>query len=220
MALAGGPSPAVRAIECALASGCIDRVIVSVDEVDVTETPSDDKVHLLKRPSELAQDTTPMVEVVQHAMQFSRLLIAHNPSWTNRDNAECDDRFVLIQPTQPLRTAAHIRQALEMLTPEVDSVVSVVEAESPHKLMSIDQGRLFTWNAVYAVERRQDAKPAWRRDGTAYCFWRKTVDEHGSLYGDVCVPLIINPADTCPLDTPQDWLEAERRLRERANARV
>jgi CMP-N-acetylneuraminic acid synthetase len=63
--------------------------------------------------------------------------------------------------------------------------------------------------------RRQDMARGYKRDGTVYAFWRETV-AYGDIYGADVVPLIIPPEETCPLDTPADWAEAERRLRERA----
>ncbi len=41
------------------------------------------------------------------------------------------------------------------------------------------------------VTRRQDARPAFVRDGTVYAFWRRTLERHGSIYGDDCRPLRI-----------------------------
>jgi CMP-N,N'-diacetyllegionaminic acid synthase len=200
-----GTTPVRRAVNCARAVRSIDVIAVSTDiGPQLEQHPSAigvQRVTIVHRPPELAQDDTPMIDVVKH-------VLAQIPG-------EPDQKIVLLQPTQPLREPKHITAALELLTPEVDSVVSVVEAESPHRMHTIENGRLYTWNAIYAVERRQDAKPAWKRDGTAYCFWRRTVHEHGDIYGDVCVPLIIPASESQALDTELDWIEAERRLRER-----
>ena len=51
------------------------------------------------------------------------------------------------------------------------------------------------------------------RDGTAYVFWRRTVEKTDTIYGDAVVLMPIPAKDTCPLDTPEQWDEAERRLR-------
>ena len=62
------------------------------------------------------------------------------------------------------------------------------------------------------VTRRQDARPAYSRDGTAYAFWRTTVERYGNIYGNRCEPLVIDAADSLSIDSPADWAEAERRL--------
>jgi hypothetical protein len=45
-----------------------------------------------------------------------------------------------------------------------------------------------------------------------YAFWRKTVERYGNIYGQDVRPLVIPAEETCPLDTPAEWVEAERRL--------
>ena len=160
---------------------------------------------VLLRPAALAKDDTPMIAVVKHVLEQ----IPGPP----------DQKIVLLQPTQPLRKPEHITQALALLTPEVSSVVSVKRSVSPSELLAIYRpGRLWRVEGSNYLRdlpsRRQDMNEGYVRDGTVYAFWRRTV-EYGDIYGPDVVPLLIDPADTCPLDTPEDWLEAERRLRER-----
>jgi CMP-N-acetylneuraminic acid synthetase len=52
------------------------------------------------------------------------------------------------------------------------------------------------------------------RDGTAYLFWDDTLRRAGTIYGHQVALMPIPAAETCPLDTPEDWTEAVRRLRE------
>lgn len=206
--LAGGLSCVDRALLCARHAGVpASQIILSTDS-DYPEEPPHVEIafRLLKRPAELAQDTTPMLDVVRHA-------IAAYPG-------EPDDIWLLLQPTQPLREPKHIQQAIALLRESwAESVVSVVSAESPDKLLRIEAGVLVEWDegigVHWATERRQDARSAWKRDGTCYTFFRRTVATHGNIYGSRCLPLIIPPEETCPLDTMQDWADAERRLRAR-----
>ena len=198
-----------RALNCAILARC--QPIVSSD-ADLGKAD-----YILRRPPELAQDDTPMVDVVRHVLEQ----IPGPP----------DQPIVLLQPTQPLREPKHITQALALLTPEWDSVVSVVElpqTQSPDSLLRIDGDRL--WPAVVGdygpdylyeqVTRRQDATTAFMRDGTCYAFHRRTVERHGNIYGHRSRPLIIPASETQSLDTPEDWAEAERRLREREATRA
>jgi CMP-N,N'-diacetyllegionaminic acid synthase len=127
---------------------------------------------------------------------------------------------VLLQPTSPLRRPSHVRDAVTMLREtKADSVVSVVELPrhlSPDYVMRIDDGVLRPFLADGArLTRRQDARPAYSRDGTVYACWRATLDRWGTIYGERCQPLIVNAADSLSIDTPDDWAEAERRLAER-----
>jgi CMP-N-acetylneuraminic acid synthetase len=158
------------------------------------------------RPDELARDDTPMLAVIEHALD-----------WLER----CGTRaavIVLLQPTQPLRRAVDVVCALEMLqSKHCDSVVSVVAMPmhlSPDFVMRIDEnGRLMPFlDRGAQITRRQDARPAYVRDGTIYAFHAETARRHKSIYGTVCLPIIIDPKWSINIDSQIDWEEAERRL--------
>ena len=146
-----------------------------------------------------------MLPVVRHAIDTLSA-----GGWT-------PDVIVLLQPTSPLRRPSHVRDAVTMLREtKADSVVTVVELPrhlSPDYVMRIDEGvlRPFLPDGAH-LTRRQDARPAYSRDGTVYACWRATLDRWGTIYGERCQPLIVNAADSLSIDTPDDWAEAERRL--------
>jgi N-acylneuraminate cytidylyltransferase len=157
------------------------------------------------RPANLAGDDTPMLPVIEHAIDF----VAQH-GWE-------PDIVVLLQPTSPLRTATHIQTAIRDLRDSgADSVVTVVELPrhlSPDYVMRVEDGRLVPFLPDgMRVTRRQDARLAFVRDGTVYAFWTKTLRRAGSIYGDVCRPLVIPAGESITIDSPDDWREAERRL--------
>jgi CMP-N-acetylneuraminic acid synthetase len=175
---------------------------------DIDELPSGIQAELIRRPAALAQDDTPMIAVVQHVLE--------------QMPGPPDQKIVLLQPTQPLREPKHLTQALALLTPDVDSVVSVTPlplTHNPEWQYVIHGDQLAPWPDLdgerASTVRRQDLTQTYIRDGTVYVFWRKTVIEHGDIYGHRVRPLIVPQAETCSLDTPKDWIEAERRLKER-----
>lgn len=169
------------------------------------------------RPARLAQDDTPMIDVVRHFVERIDAAYQRPPI----------DVVVLLQPTQPLRKPEHIRAALKLLEETgADSVVSVVQIPahySPDYALEINGGELrpAVGNGEYdwwpridemAATRRQECKPAYSRDGTVYAIKRETI-EKGSLYGDHCVPLVIPANESCNLDTEEDWQRAEAMVR-------
>ena len=141
---------------------------------------------------------------------------------------------VLLQPTSPLRRPEHIRDAVALLREtDADSVVTVVEVPrhlSPDYVMRIEDGVLRPFLPEGArVTRRQDARPAYSRDGTVYAFWRDTLERFGNIYGDDCRPLLVDAADRCRSTRrptgprPRAILAAERGVggeRERACAQL
>lgn len=194
------------AARAAAESGVIDRVILSTDDPAIAAAGERGGLEVpFVRPADLAADDTPMLPVIEHAVAT-----LERGGWS-------PDIIVLLQPTSPLRTPAHIRSAVDALrASRADSVVSVIELPrhlSPDYVMRIEDGRLVPFLPQGAsVTRRQDARAAFVRDGTVYAFWRRTLRETGSLYGRECRPLVLPASESLTLDTESDWLEAERRL--------
>lgn len=174
----------------------------------------------IRRPVALAQDNTPMRDVVAGALVVADALIG-----------KPYDAVVLLQPTSPLRTPAHIHAALDLLVDGVSSVVSVTrvpEVFSAAWQLEIDEFDGFLWRVwnldgdpnydVLCLDQlpanRQDLPVAYRRDGTVYVF-RPEIIRDGRLYGDHPMPLIIPPAESLSIDTQADWDEAQRRWEQR-----
>lgn len=187
-------------------SGVLDRVVLSTDAAAIAAAGREAGLDVpFMRPPDLAADETPMLPVIRHAVQSLA-----DAGWET-------EIVVLLQPTSPLRKPAHISDAVRLLRETgADSVVSVVELPrhlSPDYVMTIEAGALRPFLPEGArLTRRQDARPAYARDGTVYAFWRRTLDRFGGIYGDDCRPLRIDAAESLSIDTPADWDEAERRL--------
>jgi len=187
-------------------SGVLDRTILSTDSTEIAEAGRRAGLEVpFLRPASLAQDDTPMLPVLRHAIDALA-----SEGWVA-------DVIVLLQPTSPLRRPSHVRDAVAMLRDSnADSVVTVVELPrhlSPDYVMRIDGGLLQPFLPDgHRVTRRQDARPAYSRDGTVYACWRRTIEQFNSLYGDRCQPLIVDAADSLSIDSLDDWDAAERRL--------
>ena len=213
-----GMAPVVRAYECAGRAGC-DKIVVTTDKCypgaallcggipDGHYLPTS---ALLFRPPKLATDEAKMIDVVRHVLEQ----IPGPP----------DQPIVLLQPTQPLRTPAHITQALEALTSDWDSVVTIKpipRTHAPEFVLCYQNSTLGVFpycdHSKWGTRptRRQDVPWPYVADGTAYAFYRRTVAEYGNIFGEYVRGLIIPARETCALDTPEDWADAERRLQAR-----
>jgi CMP-N-acetylneuraminic acid synthetase len=202
--LAGRPLIAYTA-DAARRSGVIDRLVLSTDSAEIAAIGRAEGLDVpFMRPAALAADETPMAAVIAHALE-------------SLPGAAEADVIVLLQPTSPLRRPDHVRDAVALLrSTGADSVVSVTELPrhlSPDYVMRIDGGRLRPFLPDGAsLTRRQDARPAYSRDGTVYAFRRATFERTGSIYGDDVRPLVIAAADSLSIDSPADWDAAERIL--------
>jgi len=201
------------AAQAAAASGVVDRMVLSTDSAQIAEEGRRAGLEVpFMRPAALAQDDTPMLPVIEHAVKA-----LSDSGWE-------PEIVVLLQPTSPLRTGVHVRDAVQALRQTgADSVVTVVELPrhlSPDYVMKIDDGRLVPFLAEGSrITRRQDTRPAFVRDGTAYVFWTKTLRKTRSIYGEHCHPLVVPPNDSITIDTPGDWDAAERRLADASRPR-
>jgi CMP-N,N'-diacetyllegionaminic acid synthase len=204
--LAGRPLVGYAA-EAARGSGVIDRLVLSTDSEAIAAAGRAAGLDVpFMRPSELAGDETPMFAVIEHA-----LAALGSSGWQA-------EMVVLLQPTSPLRTARHIRDAVTLLRDtDADSVVTVVEVPrhlSPDYVMRIEDGVLKPFLPDGdRVTRRQDARPAYAREGTVYACWRRTIETFGNIYGQDCRPLLVDASESLSIDSAADWDAAERRLR-------
>ena len=203
--LAGRPLLAYTA-RAAIDSRVLDRVILSTDAESIAECGRQVGLDVpFMRPAPLAEDDTPMLPVIEHALgELQR------EGWQ-------PDVVVLLQPTSPLRTPLHIRSAVELLrTSGADSVVTVVAVPqhlSPDYVMRIEDGRLWPFLPDgLRVTRRQDARVAYAREGTVYAFRTEAMRRCGNIYGEDCRPLLISAEESLSIDTAADWAAAEQAL--------
>jgi CMP-N-acetylneuraminic acid synthetase len=203
--LIGGEPMIVHTIRAGLAASRADRVLVSTNDDGVARVSRRAGAEVLSRPDELAQDDSPTLPVIQHAVQ----------------QAEAGgDRFELVvtlQPTAPLRTGEQIDAAIALLRDSsVRSAVSVASLDMPISVIgSSTDGRL---NLVGrdADVRRQASPPAVRVTGGIYVTRRDLLDE-GRLLDDQPAALVLDDASALDVDTAADLAVARRlwRVRQR-----
>jgi CMP-N-acetylneuraminic acid synthetase len=157
------------------------------------------------RPSELAQDDTAMMPVLQHAV--SEL---EKDAWKA-------DIVVLLQPSSPMRKPKHIAAAIEkLINSDADSVVSVLEIPhlyAPQKALRKKGEVLQFWiEDGKSITRRQQLETSYAREGTVYAFWRDVLMEKNSIYGEKCIPLVLRAEESLTMDTEKDWQRAEKML--------
>lgn len=196
--LAGRPMLAYTC-EAALASQYLKRIILSTDDPTIAEVGRKCGVEVpFLRPSKLAQDETPMLDVVRHVL-----------NWLQEKEGYKPDIIVLLQPTSPLRKAEHIDAAVNILIKSgAESVVSVIEVPhqfNPVSVMRLENGKLVSFLPSPSILRRQDKPQIYARNGPVVLVTRREIIlGKNSLYGDDCRPYIMNERDSIDVDTPLD----------------
>ncbi len=143
-------------LDAARASKYIDKIIVSTDDSSIGEVALREGAEVLNRPKELAQDTSRTIDVLLHVVEKMD---------------ECFDYLVLLQPTQPLRTALHIDEALElMIDNQYPSLLSISPARNhPLLLRRMDpEGKLTSMLPCQSTVRRQDFPDYYVVNGAIY----------------------------------------------------
>ena len=196
--LAGRPLIAYT-FDAARASRTLTRTILTTDSEAIAALAHGTNIEVpFLRPAALAADDTPMIAVLHHA-----LVALPGPR---------PDIVVLLQPTSPLRRAAHIDEAVELLQHSgADSVVSVVEVPhnfTPASLMRLESGRLYPL-AANASLFRQEKPRLFARNGPAVLAMRAAVIESGQLYGPDTRPLVMDRGASLDIDDAFDLELAE-----------
>ncbi len=202
--LAGRPLLAYT-VDAARRSGIFTRLILTTDSPDIARIGRDLGLEVpFLRPPELAQDDSPMLPVMQHAV-----------AWLEAAGFS-PDLIALLQPTAPFRRPQDLIEARRLLEqhPEADSVVSVEpvpEHYAPHFVMRISDGWLLPFLPEGPrITRRQDAPKAYSRSGDFYFTRTRTLMAGNSIYGTRCLPFLVHHDHRVNLDSAADWAAAER----------
>lgn len=201
-------------IKAAQESGIFDRIILSTDDTEIAGVAKKYGVEVpFMRPAELAQDSTPHLPVLQHAI-----------SWLKENQNYQPDVVILLQPTAPLRQAWHIKEALELfMAKEADSVVSMSEIPghfSPYWAVAEDEtgwAKLLTSQDPLhkRIPRRQSfPKKTYYHNGAIYLFKTELLSnpDDPNFYGDKAVIYPMEEKYSVNIDNPEDWNLAERAL--------
>lgn len=200
------------AIEALKESGVCDRVIVSTDDEEIADVAKKYGAEVpFMRPAEFAQDTSPTLPVLQHAVKW----LKENEAWE-------PDIVVLTQATTPGIPASFIKEGFDLfLKSNADSVMSLVEVPggySPHWQFNLKEGNkaeLFVGGSVKEViRRRQDLPQTYIRNSAFYIFkTRLLFEEDPSFYGNDVRGFVMDGKYSIDIDTPEDWEAAERQLK-------
>jgi len=210
LAIVAGRSLITYAIEAAHSAGCCDRIIVSTDDEGIARAARECGAEVpFMRPSELAADSSPILGVLCHALD-----------WCEK-SGERVDAMVLLQPTSPLRRAQHISEAVALFVQRhAASVVSVMEVPhqfNPLSVLSIEDGVLQSYlKDSPRITRRQDKPKVYARNGPAILVCSPSTLRGGDLYGHDSVPYLMSATDSVDVDEPEDlelaaWLIERRR---------
>jgi pseudaminic acid cytidylyltransferase len=188
------------AIQAALACEAFDRVIVSTDDAEIAEVAKNCSAEIpFIRPPHLADDHTPTVPVIAHAIRACDEL-----GW-NIKNVCC------IYPGVPFVSIGDLRAAHDHLfSTGAQYVFPVTGFPSPiqRALRRLPDGSVRPFQPEHAATRTQDLEPGYFDAGQFY--WGRKDAWLGGLNLHLNgTTLVIPEWRVVDIDTPADWDRAE-----------
>tara|TARA_B100001250_G_C19785190_1_gene783805 strand:- start:474 stop:1175 length:702 start_codon:yes stop_codon:yes gene_type:complete len=196
-------------IEECLKSKYIDKYIVSTDSKEIAEIAVSYGAEVpFLRPKALAKDTSSSADAIIHAIK-----------WLSEKNEEFEIT-VEAMATNPLKTATHIDECLEMMedkqAPYVVAVNQIFD-QHPSRVKYIEDGIMRDFYPEIVESRRQDLTPnAFIRSGSIYCMNTESLLKTKARYGkDNSAAYILQSGDVINIDEVNDLLMAETILKEK-----
>ena len=181
-------------IEAALKSNMFDKVIVSTDSAKYGEIVQKYGAEVIYRDENISNDKATTYMVIEDLLE----------------KINCKyDYFVLLQPTSPLRTERHIREAVELFEKQIekyDFLVSVKEAEHGSALVKPikEDGSLKYFDTDFSNYRRQEYKE-YSPNGAIIIGKPEAYIERKHFFGAKSLAYIMNEVDSIDIDNELDY---------------
>tara|TARA_S200000501_G_C20864122_1_gene761167 strand:+ start:1190 stop:1897 length:708 start_codon:yes stop_codon:yes gene_type:complete len=185
----------------------VDRIFVSTDCEEISEIALDQKVEVIKRPLNLAQDDSSEWLSWQHAIKYVE------------SNDEKFDRFLSLPTTSPLRIKEDIERCLTALKKDVDLVLTMAKSNRSPWFNIVTRDKSSKLNLIFnesRINRRQDTPPSFDLTTIAYVSRPDYIMKSSSMWDGIVHGVEI-PSERCiDIDNPFDYSVA-RLLMENSN---
>lgn len=202
--LAGRPLIAY-AIDTALETPSISRVVVSTDDEEIAEVSRACGADVpFLRPPELASDSAPEWLAWQHAIRE-----------INADEASADiDIFVSVPPTSPLRSPEDVEACIRLMQDgNVDLVYTVMRTNhNPYFNMVVIDDSGYAHLAIppaEAIHRRQDVPAVYDSVTAAYVAHPDFILNTASMFEGKIKAVIVPAERAVEIDSELDFMMAE-----------
>ena len=180
-------------IEAAQHARCVERVVVSTEDEEIAEIACAWGAEVpFMRPLELAQNDTPGIEPVLHALaELSEF-----------------DWVLLLQPTSPLRTSADVEGIVRYCTEQqAPAAVSICEvAKPPYWMYRCNElNRLVPFVDAPFVAGGQELPKVYVLNGALYLAQSNWLRHHKTFKTPETVGYPMPDERSADIDSPLDW---------------
>lgn len=186
-------------IEAALESGVFDEVMVSTDDEEIAEIAKAYGANVpFFRSAENANDYATTADVILEVLK------------QYEDQERKFDTVCCIYPTAPFVTSEKLRQALQSLQGDVQTVMPVTEFSFPPlRGMHIVDDKLKYSYPEYALKRSQDLEKMYHDCGQFYVLKVADFVQEKKLVMDNTKAIVVAQSEVQDIDTYEDWKIAE-----------
>ncbi len=197
------------AIEAALESRCVNRIIVSTDDKKITEVSSAYGAETVQRPVEISGDDHQSEEALLHVIEHLEVNEKYIPEW-----------LIFIQCTSPLLLPEDIDEAYKVAsTGKYDSVFSAYEE---HFMGRWQYNKNNIVNPVnYKLDKRpmrQELPREFVENGAIYVLRTEHLKQTKTRFGEKCGISIMPLERSFQVDTLEDIALIEKIINGRSNS--
>lgn len=192
-------------IQSAKESKLLSACIVSTDDQEIAETCriAGAEVPFI-RPAYLAEDTTPTLPVLKHALEFMIKKGVHI------------DAICILQVTTPFRPTGMIDACIQKFEDcNADTLISVKKVPdhfNPHWVFEYEDDFFkISTGEKSIIPRRQQLPDTFYRDGMIYLIKAEQILSGNTIFGEM-VTGFLSKGENINIDTLDDWLRAEEHL--------
>lgn len=178
----GGKPLIAWTIKEAKNSKLLNRLILSTDSIKIAEIAKKYGIEVpFLRPSEIAKDYTPMLQVIKHSLEYLK-----------KDEDYMPDVIVILQPTVPFRKSENIDKAINLYfqynSSAVVSVSKVPGHFSPEWQLKIDNNEMLKTLEGKRLStlktNRQSLAETYYRNGEIYVVNPDNIINKNNIYGE------------------------------------
>jgi CMP-N,N'-diacetyllegionaminic acid synthase len=204
----GGKPLIAHTLDTVEESQCFTKALLSSDDPDILSMADNyDSVEAIVRTEELSGDKVTALTLVNSIVSQPQI-------------SENYDIIALLLPTAPFRKVQHLREAFQVLSKEIDGVVSLTQYEFPPQLsVKMENGfiepvfdpcPLITGNT-----RSQDQYVIYRPNGAFYIQWMEKFLINQNFWKGKIKGYVMDRIDSVDIDDIADLEYAEYILRKR-----
>lgn len=167
-----------------------DAVVVSSEDDEILSIAATAGAEPLRRPVELAQDTTQDEPVLMHALDALK------------KEGKTFDYIVMLQCTVPLRKLETVRKVIAKgVGGDFDVVSTCVEDSGRYRRL---KGGVFVPLDPSASRRSQEREPYYREADVCYIMKTKSLKESGKIFSGKEMFVVVDEVENMDINTPLD----------------